>query len=61
MLLVTESTIAFPSSSKRKSLRTTIPEFVVKTLEIEKGDKLVWEVMEKDGKKGFFFSKVEEK
>ena len=60
MLTVVEETTASLSSSQRKALKSAIPEFVVKTLEIGKGDKLAWEVMDRDGKKGFFFTKKDE-
>ena len=41
-------TVAVLATSKSKSLRTTIPFFVVKQVGLENGDHLEWE-LDKDG------------
>ncbi len=42
-------TIVASATSKSKSLRTTIPVFIVKQIGLEEGDHLDWE-LDKDGK-----------
>lgn len=47
------------ASSKSPSVRTTIPEEIVRELGIEVSDALVWDVTTVHGKKGVFLRKVE--
>ena len=42
-------TVCTPATSKSKSLRTTIPVFVVQQIGLEDGDHLNWK-LDKDGK-----------
>lgn len=43
-----ETTLAY-ASSKSKSLRTTIPYFIVKQFNLEAGDKLDWSIRAENG------------
>lgn len=54
----TKVTIARPNSS---SLRTTIPEGVVKLIDLEAGDELMWRVDIKRGKVDIILSKIKPK
>jgi hypothetical protein len=47
------------ASSKSPSVRTTIPEEIVKDLGISIGDALVWEISKEDSKKIAKLRKVE--
>lgn len=48
-LNMTETTILQKASSKYDSLRTTLPNAFRKHFNLKEGDKLVWDLVQKDG------------
>jgi len=48
-----DESVIHSATSKGTSFRTTIPAFIVKQFNIEKGDRFKWHISEKDSGEGY--------